>query len=294
VGGPKLLEYGRAIKLYTAHEYWLVCSTSLLFKYGRRACDSRDCIQCSLAQRRPPQVWRATGLLDQSVRHVDTFLSPSRFSLELHRRLGFTAPMVHLPNFVPFQTALPAAAGSDSPYFLFAGRLERAKGAHTLVDLFLRWGKARLVVAGVGADEAYLRALAGGSSRVEFRGHVAGEELRALYRHAVGVIIPSLAFEVFPLVILEALREETPVVVRKIGALPEVVEECGGGFIYETEQDLEAALDILVSNPHRRDDLGRQGHRHFQSTWSEESHLRRYFGIIEEIRQRHILEDARA
>src|SRR6185369_2208253 len=27
VGGPKILEYGQAIKLYTMHEYWLVCPT---------------------------------------------------------------------------------------------------------------------------------------------------------------------------------------------------------------------------------------------------------------------------
>ncbi|MGE5445626.1 MAG: glycosyltransferase, partial [Ignavibacteriales bacterium] len=31
VGGPKILEYGHGIKLYTMHEYWLVCPTHVLF-----------------------------------------------------------------------------------------------------------------------------------------------------------------------------------------------------------------------------------------------------------------------
>ncbi len=38
VGGPKVLEYGRAVKLYTLHEYWLVCPTHMLFKFGQEVC----------------------------------------------------------------------------------------------------------------------------------------------------------------------------------------------------------------------------------------------------------------
>ena len=30
VGGPKILQYGKGIKLYTIHEYWLVCPTHML------------------------------------------------------------------------------------------------------------------------------------------------------------------------------------------------------------------------------------------------------------------------
>src|SRR5262249_38363282 len=31
---------GRALKLYTTHEYWLVCPTHVLWKYDRYVCDS--------------------------------------------------------------------------------------------------------------------------------------------------------------------------------------------------------------------------------------------------------------
>src|SRR4029079_16081626 len=33
VGGPKLLALGSGLKLYSAHEYWLVCPMSTLFRY---------------------------------------------------------------------------------------------------------------------------------------------------------------------------------------------------------------------------------------------------------------------
>jgi glycosyltransferase involved in cell wall biosynthesis len=284
VGGPALMELGAGIKLYTAHEYWLVCPTSLLLRFGRELCDSPRCFSCALAQGRPPQPWRMTGMLDRCARQVDAFLAPSRFSIEKHRELGFRQPMIHLPNFVPSKPRIASPAPGE-PYFLFVGRLESDKGAHTLIDLFRRWGKAKLLIAGKGAQEAHLRELAEGSNRIELLGHVAGDDLRTLYRGAVAAVVPSLSYEAFPLVVLEAAREETPVVVRRLGSLAEAVEESGGGLSYESEQELPGALDALLSDRGFRDQLGQQGFRYFESHWSEDAHLDRYFEIIESVRQ---------
>ena len=44
VGGPKILEYGKGIKLYTMLEYWLVCPTHMLFRYNQAACTRPHCI----------------------------------------------------------------------------------------------------------------------------------------------------------------------------------------------------------------------------------------------------------
>ena len=58
MGGPGTLRVGRALKLYTAHEYWLVCPTHVLFKFDGKACTERQCLRCLLHARRPPQPWR--------------------------------------------------------------------------------------------------------------------------------------------------------------------------------------------------------------------------------------------
>ena len=76
VGGPGLLAYGHAVKLYTAHEQWLVCPTHLLWRHGREICEARQCLRCQLRHRRPPQLWRATGLLESKAEHVDVFIGP--------------------------------------------------------------------------------------------------------------------------------------------------------------------------------------------------------------------------
>jgi hypothetical protein len=99
VGGPRLLGMGKALKLYTAHEYWLVCPTSVLFRYDGVACDKRKCLRCTVAHGRPPQWWRYTGLVQREARHLDTVIYPSEFSRERHRAEGFDAPATVLRYF---------------------------------------------------------------------------------------------------------------------------------------------------------------------------------------------------
>lgn len=289
IGGPALLALGRAaVKIYTVHEYWLVCPTHLLFRFGRAPCAVRHCTLCSLSYGRPPQWWRSTGLLATEIRHVDAFLSPSRFGIASHRRFGFDAPMIHLPSFVPDGVAgddgsVGGPVGDGEPYFLYAGRLEHAKGPQTLIAHFRRRGRARLVLAGAGTDEARLRRLAGDDDRIRLLGLVDRTDLRAWYRNAVAVVVPSLNVEILPLVILEAAREGTPVVVRNCGALPEVITESGGGLIYDDDDQLEAALARLLDDPGLRAELGRRARRAYEAQWSAEVHVRRYLEIVADL-----------
>jgi hypothetical protein len=60
-GGPGILSEGQAVKLYMAHEHWLVCPSHVLWRHQREACTGRECLQCVLSYRRPPQLWRSTG-----------------------------------------------------------------------------------------------------------------------------------------------------------------------------------------------------------------------------------------
>ncbi len=70
VGGPGVLAYGDGIKLYTAHEHWLVCESHILWRHNREPCTGRECLRCVLRAKRPPQAWRATSLIAEKGRHV--------------------------------------------------------------------------------------------------------------------------------------------------------------------------------------------------------------------------------
>ncbi len=285
--GPAVLSLqsrdGRAVKLYTTHEHWLVCPMHVLWKFNSRACEKPECLRCTIAGGRPPQLWRYTGLLESACRNVDAFVSPSRFTARMHAARGFRRPIGHLPYFIDRADQdwqQPGPRPQERPYFLFVGRLETLKGLHTLIALWDRVPDYDLLVVGAGAYGAQLRARAAANPRIKFLGPKPQRELGPLYHHAVACLVPSVTYETFGIVIIEAFARKTPVIVRDLGALPEVVEESGGGLVYRTDAELLEALDHLARAPRLRDDLGEAGYRAFTRRWSREAHVEMYFDLL--------------
>jgi glycosyltransferase involved in cell wall biosynthesis len=280
VGGPKVLEYGQGLKLYTLHEYWLVCPTHTLFRYHRAPCVEPHCLTCTLSYGRPPQWWRYTGLLANAVKHVDAFIAPNAFARGVLTGRGLNVPLIDLPYFVP-ETGPPVECDDDAPpYFLYVGRLEKIKGPQTIIPLFRRYRKARLVVAGAGSDEARLRQLAGGDENIVFLGPQTQEQLKPLYRQAVALIVPSICYEVSPTVIFEAFQQQTPVIARNRGGMPGILAVAHGGLVFETDEDLERALDQLLADLAGRDKMGRRAHQTFTERWTPSAHLDAYLDLI--------------
>jgi len=286
VGGPKILQYGRGIKLYTLHEYWLVCPTHMLFKFNREACTQKQCFSCTLVHRRPLQFWRYTNMIEQSVKHVDLFIAPSEFIKNKHLEMGLKVPVVELPYFTSrwqCGAVIPRRSRCETPYFLFVGRLEKIKGLQTLIPLFRYYERAQLWVVGVGDYEPVLRRMAQDSPNIKFLRYQSGEQLRILYEQAVATIVPSLWYEVFGIVILEAFAQGTPVIVSNRGGMPKIIEESGGGFVYDTERELVNAMNQLVGDQNMREQLGGRGYAALQQKWRAEPHMQRYFELIEQI-----------
>ena len=76
------------------------------------------------------------------------------------------------------------------------------------------------------------------------------------------------------------LRQRTPAIVRKLGSIPEIIEESGGGLIYETPEELTSRLDRLLEDPEYRNMLGQQAHRALKNKWTPETYLEKYLGLI--------------
>jgi glycosyltransferase involved in cell wall biosynthesis len=70
------------------------------------------------------------------------------------------------------------------------------------------------------------------------------------------------------------------VIVRDLGALPEVVNESGGGFIYSDDDELLAAINKLGSSATLRAELGQKGYEAFIARWTPEAHLKLYFDFL--------------
>jgi glycosyltransferase involved in cell wall biosynthesis len=284
IGGPGLFAYGQAVKLYMAHEHWLVCPTHVLWRKGREVCTGRQCLGCQLHYRRPPQWWRWTGLLGRNLRHIDRFIAMSEFSRDKHREFGFPREMDVLPYFLPEKEAeAPSIEEEEAqvrPYFLFVGRLELIKGLQDVLPSFEGEGPTDLVVAGDGEYGATLRAQASGNPRVRFLGRVPSAELARWYRGAVALLVPSLCYETFGIILLEAFRQSTPVIARHLGPLPELLEASGGGESFRDRTELEASMARLLHDHPYRTRLAQAGRRALESFWSERTVVPRYLEIV--------------
>ena len=297
VGGPAVLQLPApgAIKLYTLHEHWLLCSTHIFWKNKQRACDRRQCFTCSIRSGTPPQLWRLTDLVARSVRHVDALIAPSEFTARLHREAGFAVPIVVNPHFARIAPEQQSDHPSGEPpsrleahpdrdrHFLYVGRLTASKGIEPLLTQFAAHPHLRLHVAGGGESYGPLVARFGHLPNIKFLGAIDAATLAAEYSGAIALILPSLAPETFGLAVVEAMAFGTPSVVRNAGGCREIIEESGAGFVFERFEELPALLGRLQEDPTLRDTLGARAREAYHARYNVERHLGEYLGLIERL-----------
>jgi glycosyltransferase involved in cell wall biosynthesis len=285
VGGPAALSYGNAVKLYTAHEHWLVCPTHVLWRHRVEPCTGRECVRCQLRYGRPPQLWRHTGLLEQHLDEVDAFIAVSAFSRAKHREFGFPRDMEVIPGFVrdPGAPARRRATGAR-PYFLFVGRIESLKGLDDVIDRFATFEDADLVIAGEGTERAALERRAAGIPRVRFVGFQTGRALSELYSDARAVIASSRGFETFGMSVIEAYSRGVPVLARKLGSYLELVEGSGAGLTFADAGELERAMRAMLADDERHARMAERAYALFRDTYSEGAVLPRYLDLVQRFR----------
>ena len=287
VGGPAVLALGEGIKLCTVHDHWMVCQNHILWRHGRELCVGRECFRCSMAYKKPPQPWRRTSLLEDNLEHVDELIAVSQSVADRHRDFGLKRKMFRMASFVPDAEAKPSKASSTSshprPYFLFVGRLEQFKGLQDVIPHFSDDSPADLLIAGSGGFEGELRAVAEGRKTVTFLGQIERERLGAFYRDAVAAIAPSLCYEVFPMVALEAFREGTPIIARNRGPYPQIIGESGGGILFDDEVGLSDAIRALSENKALRDQLGANGRSALVERWTEKAAIDEWLSLVRTI-----------
>lgn len=278
VGGPGLLDIGEGLKIYEAHEHWLVCPMHVLWRYGKELCDAKECLRCTLSYKRPPQIWRYTGFLDRKLDQIDLLIAKSKFSRDMHASFGLRHEMTVLPYFLPDidPAVMPEPARHERPYFLFVGRLEKIKGLQDVFPAFDKYPDADLLILGDGDYTNELKALAASNRQIKFLGRKPLDELTAYYRGALGLIVPSVCYETFGIILIESFRLGTPVIARRLGPFPEIVDKSEGGVLYETEDELIGAMNTIQTDPDWRSKHGQAARRGFEAHWREDRVLQAY------------------
>lgn len=140
----------------------------------------------------------------------------------------------------------------DKKYYVFVGRVEEIKGIRLLVKTFEKNGQL-LVVVGDGNDNdninAYLRRR--NIKNIIMLGRQERDAVNMIMMHAKAVIVPSLWYETFGMVVIEAYACHTPVIAADFGNVGDLVEDGRTGFKYR--QDSPDALNLAVERMEKLD-----------------------------------------
>jgi glycosyltransferase involved in cell wall biosynthesis len=139
-------------------------------------------------------------------------------------------------------TAIERAPG-DTPTVLYLGRMTTAKGIElayrALAALRHEHGiDARLVQVGTAKPEmvAALDALAaelGVTDAIDDRGRLETEALSRVLAEVGVLVLPTVEWDVFPLVLIEAGLARVPIVAARIGGVPEAVAHDEHALLFE-------------------------------------------------------------
>ncbi len=161
----------------------------------------------------------------------------------------------------------PKAERSGTPEILCVGRLVPAKGQHILLQasaLLHRRGLAhQLTFVGAGPDQDSLQVAASRfaiSEHVTFTGGLPPSEVHARFQGADLFVLPSFA-EGVPVVLMEAMAMEIPVISTTIAGIPELIEDGRTGRLTAPGcvESLACAIGDFLVQPDEWQPLARAG-----------------------------------
>lgn len=203
---------------------------------------------------------------------VTRFVVWSHFLKERLASGGFDPDRITvLPHPVRMPERVPAAAKKD--YVAYIGRISPEKGVDTLLSAARALPDIPFRIAG---DPKRMPALVKEvPGNVEFVGWCDRARLESLLGGARLMVIPSVCFEVFPTVALEALSCEVPVIGAKTGGIPEVVVEGSTGLLFRPGDPVELAQKIqyLFERPELCHEMGQAGRAAVQANYLENNYF---------------------
>ncbi len=136
---------------------------------------------------------------------------------------------------------------------VFVGRVAPEKGIVDAIEVARLAGRRLRIAAKVGTkpferayyEDVFLPALR--ASDAEFLGELSVADRDALLASAHAVLMPGSWPEPFGLVAIESLACGTPVIARRVGALPEIIREGIDGFFGDDPDQLAFEVDRIHS-----------------------------------------------
>jgi glycosyltransferase involved in cell wall biosynthesis len=162
---------------------------------------------------------------------------------------------------VPWSIVHNGLTLTDSPFerrrgdsLCFVGRVAPEKGIVEAMEIARLAGRRLRIAAKVAPagpeleyhNEVFAPALKAAGSAVEYLGEVDQAERDQLLAESYASLMPGAWPEPFGLVAIESLACGTPIIARRIGALPEIIREGVDGFFGDDSQAMAFLVDRVA------------------------------------------------
>jgi len=285
----------KAASVLTLHNYRSICPTSLLM-YNGKPCERS--LSESAYWALPYKVYRdsyiGTAVLAHLIEYhkrkktwenkVDRFICLTEFSRSKFIQAGFPEhKLVVKPNFCE-DPGYESNVQRDSNC-VFVGRLSNEKGIHILMD---SWESINFPIRVIGEGKIDVPL----PMAVNLEGRKMKRQVFEAIKKAQFIIVPSICYEGFPMVIVEAFACGTPVVCSRLGSMEEIVEDGITGLHFEAgnSEDLAQKVQWMIQNPDMSRKMGDNARQEYLDKYTPEINykilMNIYHEAIEEAKKR--------
>lgn len=241
--------------ILTIHDYTILCPNTSFITWQGQICEAckqgkyyqavlRKCKKNSLGASFLAALENTIHSWLKIYEKVDHFIAPSKFLYDKFIEYGFERTKISLINNFVFDQVQPTYKYSD--YALFVGRIDRSKGLEILLEVYKDLPELKLKIVGTGPflDQVETIVQTENLKNVEVLGFKTGQDLIQLFQQAKYIVVPSIWYENFPYVVLEAMLYGKPVIGSNIGGIPEQIDDgiTGYLYVYNSIKDLKLAI----------------------------------------------------
>ncbi len=278
--------------VYTLHNYRILCANGIFLR------GTQTCTKCRSALPWRAVVYRcyrnsavqsvavaamqvAHRLLRTWQRLVTLYIAPTRFVKNQFVAAGIAEERIVVkPHFV---SPDPGFSNEVGDYCVFVGQLAEKKGIRPLLEAW-KHIDLPLKIVGDGPLSEEVRATverSGLGNRVSLLGRVRVEEVIAVLRKAMFLILPSLHHEGLPRVVLESFACGVPVLASRLAPLDEVIEEGRTGLLFEPgdPQAIAETVKRAAADRGRLSALKRSAREEYESKYAPEPNYRLLLSI---------------
>jgi glycosyltransferase involved in cell wall biosynthesis len=253
--------------IYVHHEPYALATAQVL-QAARRFRGAFGFYSAQNIEKRYP--WPIPAFEKAVYRRADFAFPVTQAVLDVLRAKGYAGRASVLPLPIDTEALRPHARSVGRPFTVgFVGRLAPEKGVDLLIDALRETEDVNAVIVGDGSSKHDLHdraAAAGVASRVHWRGYVAHDRISDAYADFDVLVVPSRPIqgwtEQFGRVVVEALASGVPVIAANSGELPRLLEETGGGWLFQHDDAASLAGRIKDAADHaERAGRGEAGRR---------------------------------